>query len=124
MKLKIERMLHAAVLVSDLDRARKFYEGFLGLKPKPRPTMRSAGAWYDLGDCELHLMATEAVLPPAEKRPQSDFHIAFMIDDYDAVKCAIEEAGLPYRESRSGLKQLFIRDPDGNLIELNKPMNS
>lgn len=118
--LRAGRFLHTALLVSDLDRAKRFYGDVLGLKEKPRHNFTFPGAWYDLGEFELHLMVTSEPLPSASERPRRDFHLAFSIDDFDATRRALEEAGIEYREGSSGLAQLFIRDPDGNLIELQK----
>jgi glyoxylase I family protein len=119
--MKIGRLLHAAVLVSDLDRAKQFYGGVLGLKEKPRHSFNFDGAWYDVGDCELHLIVSSEALMPAEQRPRRDSHVAFSVGDYDATRNALKEAGVTYREGSSGLAQIFVRDPDGNLIELQKP---
>jgi catechol 2,3-dioxygenase-like lactoylglutathione lyase family enzyme len=116
--MQIGRLLHAAVLVRDLNRAKLFYGGVLGLKEKPRHSFNFEGAWYDLGECELHLIVTAETLLPAEDRPRRDCHVAFLIDDYHGTRNALEEAGVPYTEGSSGLAQIFIRDPDGNLIEL------
>ncbi|MCI0487400.1 MAG: VOC family protein [Blastocatellia bacterium] len=122
--LRTGKLLHAALLVSDLDRARRFYGEALGLKEKPRHDFDFPGAWYDLGECELHLMVTSEPLPPATERPRRDFHVAFSIEDYEATRRSLEEAGIEFREGRSGLAQLFVRDPDGNLIELQSPRPS
>ena len=119
--MKILTLLHSALLVTDLKAARQFYGGVLGLKEKPRPDFDFPGAWYDLGECELHLMVTLEALPAAERRPRRDYHISFQVDDLEAAKRAIEEAGLASRESSSGLGSIFVRDPDGNLIELQPP---
>ena len=119
--MRIARLLHAALLVTDLDDAKRFYGGVLGLKEKPRPNFNFPGAWYDLGECELHLMVTLEGLPPAERRPRRDYHISFQVEDLAAAKRALEEAGLPTRESSSGRGSIFVRDPDGNLIELQPP---
>lgn len=113
-------MLHAALLVTDLERAKAFYSGVLGLKEKKRHTFNFAGAWYDLGDAELHLMVTDMKLPDGQDRPHRDFHVAFEIEDFEETRRSIIESGIEYREGRSGLAQLFVRDPDGNLIELQK----
>jgi len=93
----------------------------LGLKEKLRPSFDFDGAWYDLGECELHLMVTSERLPPAELRPERDFHVALMIDDYDATMRALNAASVSFREGGYGIKQLFVSDPDGNLIELQEP---
>lgn len=116
--MRIGKLLHAALLVKDLESARQFYGGVLGLKEKPRYDFDFAGAWYDLGYCELHLMVTPESLPAVESRPRRDHHIALEVDDLEDAKRALEIAGLSYRASSSGRASIFVRDPDGNLIEL------
>lgn len=114
----IKRLLHAAVLVTDLDRARHFYTDILGLKEKPRPNFDFPGAWYDLGDCELHLQCVTEPLPAVGVWPRLDRHVALQVDDYDATKQELVGAGIQFREGTAGLPQIFVRDPDGNLVEL------
>lgn len=116
--MRIRKLIHAALLVTDLDRARRFYGGVLGLKEKPRPDFNFPGAWYDLDECELHLMVTPESPPRTANRPRRDCHVAFRVDDLEAAKRALEEAGLEFRKSSSGQPSIFVRDPDGNLIEL------
>jgi glyoxylase I family protein len=116
--MRIRRLIHAAFLVTDLDRAKRFYADVLGLYEKPRPGFDFPGAWYDLGECELHLMVTPAELAPADSRPRRDHHVAFRVDDLEETRRALREAGLAFRESSSGMPSIFVRDPDGNLIEL------
>lgn len=117
----LTRLLHASLLVSDLDRARAFYEGLLGLAPSPqRPEMSFAGVWYDVGDSQIHLLA----LPnpdPLTGRPEHggrDRHTAFAVSGWAALRQALDEADIPYSLSRSGRRALFVRDPDGNALEL------
>jgi glyoxylase I family protein len=118
--MRVGKFLHTAILVTDLDRARRFYGELLGLKEKRRHNFNFPGAWYDLGDCELHLQVAADPLVPAFQRPQRDSHVAFEIDDYDATRRSLVAAGISFREGTSGLLQIFARDPDGNLIELQK----
>ena len=116
--MNVTALLHAALLVADLESAKRFYGGTLGLKEKPRPDFDFPGAWYDLGECELHLMVSTDALPVAGIRPRRDYHVAFRVDDLEAAERALEDAGLEFRRSSSGLPSIFVRDPDGNLIEL------
>lgn len=56
--MKISQLLHATILVQDLDKSRAFYEQVLGLvASKSRPQMSFDGVWYDLAaQQQLHLM--------------------------------------------------------------------
>lgn len=118
---RIVALLHASLLVSDLERARAFYEGILGLTPSPaRPTMDFPGVWYDLGAAQLHLL----VLPnpdPVTGRPAHsghDRHVALGVAGWEDLRQALDHAGIAYTLSRSGRRALFVRDPDGNALEL------
>lgn len=119
--LKIVEFLHASLLVSDLARARAFYEGVLGLAPSSaRPSMSFDGVWYEIGAQQIHLLA----LPDPGRdvpRPQHggrDRHTALAVADINDAGTALERAGVPYTPSRSGRPALFCRDPDGNVLEL------
>jgi catechol 2,3-dioxygenase-like lactoylglutathione lyase family enzyme len=117
----ITALLHAGLLVSDLARAKVFYESVLGLKPCPnRPELPYPGEWYDLGGGQqLHLMA----LPNPDAgsiRPEHggrDRHIALALRKLEALKNRLDAAGMKYRASKSGRAALFCRDPDMNTLE-------
>jgi glyoxylase I family protein len=118
---EIVSLLHASLMVSDLARARAFYEGVLGLKPsQARPEMSFTGIWYDIGAAQIHLIC----LPnpdPVGGRPLHggrDRHTALGIRDWDGLRIRLDAAGLPYTLSQSGRSALFVRDPDGNALEL------
>jgi catechol 2,3-dioxygenase-like lactoylglutathione lyase family enzyme len=118
---EITALLHAGLLVADLDRAKQFYGSVLGLAPYPkRPDLPYPGEWYDLGNGQqLHLMN----LPDpdaASVRPEHggrDRHIALGVKDMTALKGRLDAAGVPYTTSQSGRAALFCRDPDANTLE-------
>jgi glyoxylase I family protein len=117
----ITGLLHASLLVADLGRSRAFYEGVLGLSPSPsRPVMGFDGVWYDVGAGQIHLIR----LPnpdPVQGRPEHggrDRHTALGVSDLEAMRARLDAAGLVYTLSRSGRPALFVRDPDGNALEL------
>jgi len=117
----IVALLHAGLLVSDLARAKAFYETVVGLARCPhRPDLPYPGAWYDLGGGQqLHLMC----LPNPDAgnvRPEHggrDRHIALGVKDMAALKNRLEGAGVKYTASKSGRAALFCRDPDRNTLE-------
>ena len=117
----ISALLHAGLLVSDLGRAKDFYESVLGLKPYPnRPDLPYPGEWYDLGGGQqLHLM--QLPNPDAGSvRPEHggrDRHIALAVTNMNALKSRLEAAGVKYTASKSGRAALFCRDPDANSLE-------
>lgn len=112
---------HTTFLTADLAAARAFYEGALGLSPDPnRPQLGFDGVWYDVApNQQIHLM----LLPNPEaglQRPMHggrDRHVALVVDDLEALRLKLDEAGVSYTLSRSGRSALFCRDPDGNALE-------
>lgn len=117
---ELSGLLHAGLLVADLERARCFYEDVLGLTPCPRPALPYPGVWYDLGGGQqLHLMNLpnpDAGVPRPEHGGR-DRHIALAVRNMAALKSRLDAAGIPYTASRSGRAALFCRDPDVNTLE-------
>ncbi len=118
--IKINRMMHTGLVISNLAKSKAFYEGLLGFAPNPaRPNFDFEGVWYDIGQNQVHLM----VVPnPYEnlQRPTHggrDTHIAFSVDDVEPIRAELEKAGIPYSMSLSGRAAVFCRDPDGNALE-------
>jgi glyoxylase I family protein len=114
--LRINRLDHASVRITDLGRAREFYEGLLGLATAPRPDLGFPGAWYDVGGAQIHLIAQPKTF---EGIDPTDAHVALQVDDLAAVKRTLDARGVPYLEFGGG--QLWIRDPDGNVVEICEP---
>ena len=112
---------HISLLVQDTGRALDFYRGVLGLEPSDRrPDLGYPGAWLELGKGQqIHLLE----LPdpdPRQGRPEHggrDRHLALQVGDLDALRAALEAAGVVYTLSRSGRRAIFCRDPDSNALE-------
>jgi glyoxylase I family protein len=112
------RLHHVSILVSDLDRALRFYEGLLGLSQTPRPDLGYPGAWLDLGEQQIHLLRLPGPEADWSVPVGRDRHLALMVEDFEGLQERLEGAGLELIRSRSGRKACFCRDPDGNGIEL------
>ena len=119
---EIVALLHAGLLVSDLGRAKAFYETVLGLAPSPhRPPLPYPGEWYELGGGQqLHLMNLPNPDAGAARPGHGgrDRHIAFGVRDLAAMRGRLDAAGVRYTVSQSGRAALFCRDPDDNTLEL------
>ncbi len=57
--LGIETLHHVSLPVSDIDAARHFYGTVLGFPELLRPNFSFRGAWYRVGDRDLHLIGAE-----------------------------------------------------------------
>ncbi len=59
-----EKFEHVAINVNQIERARAFYGGVLGLTEISRPeSFDFPGAWYRLGNGDLHLVERAVVDP-------------------------------------------------------------
>lgn len=119
--MKVNRCLHAALLVSDLAKAEYFYGEVLGLAKVDRD-LKFPGAWYEVDDFQIHLMTNPdpgTNLQDAEKWGRNR-HVAFAVEDLESAKTQLQAAGCPMQTSSSGRSALFTRDPDGNVIELSQ----
>jgi len=122
--MKVLRGHHVSFAVRDLAASRRFYGELLGFGEIPRPELGVPGTWYRVGDTEVHLIQTPAGVetgaPPPKLSPLAN-HAAFQIDDYEAAVSALRARGLEVLETSGAMGQLWVRDPDGNVIELIKP---
>jgi catechol 2,3-dioxygenase-like lactoylglutathione lyase family enzyme len=115
---------HVSIVVTDLEAAKAFYGGVLGLAELPRPPFDFEGAWYAVGDRQLHLIvhAPARALRGTREIDSRDGHFALRVADYDATLAHLRSRGVAVRESRVNATpwaQLYVTDPDGNVVELN-----
>ncbi len=113
---------HVSIVAHDLEESMRFYVDVLGLEPVPTPTFAFPVRWLKAGDLQVHLFAREDT-------PPTYAHFAFTVDDIVAVYERARELGILDRtsfgyaiaERPGGEAQLYIRDPSGNLLELDPP---
>ena len=121
MPITISHFHHAGFLVTDIERAAHFYETVFGLQTLPRPDFGFPGRWYDLGNGhQLHLMSTENLPSHTTNTPTFDRHIALSVPDLEKTGEELTAMGVAFAKGngRGGAAQIFLRDPDGNMIEL------
>jgi len=117
----VMRLHHVAIIVGDLDRSSRFYEGVLGLRLDPRPDLGFPGFFYALGNGQqLHLMQIDDPYDGCEKPSHGgrDHHFALTTDNLESLIDRLDAQSIIYTKSRSGRAAIFFRDPDGNAIEV------
>jgi len=115
---------HVSLTISNLERAKHFYNEILCLQEIERPSFDFQGAWYEAGPQQIHLI----VLPSSQTIREDkhlntrEGHFALRVKNYDNTLSWLKQNGVDIIEnpkSVSGFAQIFCSDPDGNLIELN-----
>ena len=98
--------------------AKEFYGTVLGLKqiPKPAGPRQNVGAWYELGNVQLHLSVEEKVT-----NVESDQHVCYVVAVLAEAEARLREAGISIISDPRpvhGVDRFYVRDPGGNLIEI------
>jgi catechol 2,3-dioxygenase-like lactoylglutathione lyase family enzyme len=113
---------HTSINAVDAEESARFYEELFGLTRVPAPNFGFPVVWLRVGDLQLHLFQREgATAPPYH-------HIGIDVDDFDGFLAKAEEMGVAdagtvsaARVLPSGEVQAYIRDPGGNLVEVDWP---
>ena len=130
--MEIQRLDHVALLVKDVERSKLFYAQLLGMEEHPRPSnFNFPGAWLRKGSAEIHLIGEDEpgrvdLVHPGGNNPQElssghVTHFAFEVNDLEETRQYLQSRGIPIvggpRPRGDGVMQLYIRDPDGYIIE-------
>ena len=111
----IMEVAFVAIAVSDKERARKFYQETLELKPT-RTQMEGAWVEYDFGATTIGVGCH-----PAWKPSRDGTTVAFEVDDLDAAIAKLTERGVSFDIPKSETPVCWMaqfRDPDGNKLVL------
>lgn len=117
---------HVSVSANDLDESIQFYEDVLGMHRVATPNFAFPVQWMRLGGQQLHLFVRENVDPPAFH------HVGLNVDDFEGLFWRARKEGLNddsaffsgMYELPDGAVQMYLRDPAGNLIEIDWPDSS
>ena len=116
------RFTHVSIHAYDFEESLSFYEDVFGMRRVPSPDFSLPVEWLELGDQQLHLFQSKDPAPRIH-------HIGLDVDDFEAVyRVAVERGlfdedafGAAVRELNDGAVQMYLRDPAGNLVEVNWP---
>jgi glyoxylase I family protein len=124
-------MNHVALPTADPVRTARFYCDVLGFTETPRPAFSFRGSWLmqrDVG-VMIHLIHNAGFSPALDEPINTrKGHVAIRVDDYDRAVAQLREHAVEFVERvlpNYGYRQVFFRDPDGNVLELGEwpPVN-
>ena len=128
----VTQYTHVSIQADDLAESVRFYETAFGMERLPTPDFEEPIQWLRSGDLQLHIVENDA-------GPPTFNHHALHVDDFEAVYQALEAddgatfEAIPHIEPGfvdgappvyvlpTGEIQLYVRDPAGNMIEVNAP---
>jgi catechol 2,3-dioxygenase-like lactoylglutathione lyase family enzyme len=120
--------VEAAIAVSDLPRARAFYEGQLGLE---RSTVEEGGVRYECGE-GTRIFIYES---PENAGRSPATSAGFFVTDLDATMADLLNRGIAFEHydqpglvtdeagvfAGPGFRAAWVRDPDGNTLAITEP---
>jgi lactoylglutathione lyase len=114
---------HVSISAPDLEASIRFYTEVFGMERVAAPTFPGQRvAWLRLGDQQLHLFEREGAAPQFH-------HLGLDVDDFEAVYLKVRELTMRdditfaegVVELPGGEAQMYLRDPAGNLVEIDWP---
>ncbi|HET7037489.1 MAG TPA: VOC family protein [Thermomicrobiaceae bacterium] len=126
-RVRIAGTHHVALTTSNLARQREFYVEALGL-PVVGGFPGHGILFVRAGDTVIELVEEDA--PPGGSRRGGWDHLALAVEDVDDAHAALLARGAKphsppedFPPENPALRIAFLRDPDGNLLELVQPLS-
>ncbi len=125
MSMSKTRFNHVTIYCKDRGELEQFYTEVFDLERVQEPNLGNPIIWLRCGDQQLHIVERDT-------QPPQYHHFALTVADFDRVfELAVEgeyfdtilapDHGLPIYELPDGAVQMYLRDPAGNLVEVDHP---
>ncbi|WP_447973610.1 VOC family protein [Nitrospira sp. Kam-Ns4a] len=122
--MRVKKLLHTRMRVSDMDQTIAFYRDVLGLEVVERKTSPRGSHLAFLAVPNSEELIELCSFPPSGPvKVQEDLvHLAFEVENLDDTIQALTDKGIPITDgptrTASGSRFIFIDAPDGYEIEL------
>jgi len=118
----VSRINHVSVNARDLAASVDFYVDVLEAQPLATPNFGLPVQWLAIGESQLHVFE-------ADVQPLSHHHFAVTVEDLEPVYRRAEARGAfdfdafgnHLVELPGDMAQTYLRDPAGNLVEIDTP---
>lgn len=122
--MKFSGYTHVSIHATDVEESATFYEDLFDVEREPSPKFGIPVVWLRLGDQQLHIFERDIEAPPYH-------HFGVAVDDFNEFYDRARERNLFLNEGDpmgadiyelpDGSVQVYFRDPDGNLVEVDTP---
>ena len=128
-RMQIAGVHHVTAICADADATVRFYRDTLGLKVARDGASdddpQSRHVWFAAGSAQISFMEYPE-LPAGTAGPGTPHHFALMVSGPDELGAWVEylrSRGVETTEvmERSGFHSIYVRDPDGHLVEIATP---
>ena len=121
--IRVKEIAFAAYPVTDMERARKFYEGVLGLEPNSTPKSENP-KWieYDIGTGTLGIGSSPQWLPSPDGPS-----VALEVEHFEEAVATLRQHQIPIIIGPLDLpscRMATVRDPDGNKVTIHQRKTS
>ncbi|MGC3988915.1 MAG: VOC family protein [Chthoniobacteraceae bacterium] len=118
--MKVTEIAFSSYPVTDVARARAFYEGVLGLQPTMDMDMGENGHWieYDIASGTLSIGRYDGWKPTGD-----GCTVGLEVENFDDAVAALQKAGTPFKMGPFETPVCFmamVSDPDGNTLIIHK----
>ncbi|MES3005846.1 MAG: VOC family protein [Patescibacteria group bacterium] len=118
--IKIKEVAFFIYAVTDVPRARKFYEDVLGLKPSDEFPVTADSKWieYNIGPSTITIGSS-----PDWKPSEDGTSAALELENFDEAVVELKEKGIGFKlepQDFPTCKMAVIYDPDKNIIILHQ----
>ncbi len=129
------KFLHTMIRVKNIEESLKFYRDFLGLKLIQKKSLEDCDLYFlgeDENSCQIELTYNYETPQDGYTNGSGFGHFAFAVSSIEETTKLINEMGykylyepfeLPLKDNQGNISKktiAFIKDPDGNEIELIK----
>ena len=127
--MKVKSIDHFVITTHNIDKSIAFYQDLLGMKHVEKDGRHA----FIFGRQKINIHAKKGEFQPAALHPEygsQDFCL-IVEEDVESIKKEIEKKGYPIVEgvvkrhgAHGDINSLYLRDPDGNLVELANYQNN